>query len=81
MSEPFVLVGAPIFDGESVHHDHWLQISDGVIVGFDEMKNRPTGCRLVEVSDGLLVPGLSMGYHRQHEVAPSGSPLRPVLST
>lgn len=59
MSEPFVLVGAPIFDGDSVHSDHWLLISDGIIEGFGEAKDCPKDCRLVEVSGGLLAPGFT----------------------
>lgn len=59
MSEPYVLAGAPIFDGESTHHDHWLLISDGKIAGFGETGTRPTNCRLVEVSGGLLAPGFT----------------------
>lgn len=59
MSEPFVLVGAPIFDGDSVHSDHWLLISGGIIEGFGEAKDCPKDCRLVEVSGGLLAPGFT----------------------
>ena len=59
MSGTFILTGAPIFDGESIHHHHGLLISAGIIIGFSALENLPSDCPLVEVCDGLLAPGFT----------------------
>jgi N-acetylglucosamine-6-phosphate deacetylase len=57
MSGRFAITGARLFDGEKWHDEAALVVSGDAIEGILPLENVETGTALIEVDDGMLVPG------------------------